>query len=238
MSGKKSGILLDFDDTLVQTTVYFEIAREKYARFMAKQGFALDEVLAVLDRFDIENVRLYGGFLKECFPHAMARTYEYFCNLAGVEADGTIRKKVEMMGWWVFEQPPVVLPGVVETLEELRSSFPLYLATKGDPQVQLKRINESGLAEYFDCIHVLKEKNMGDYKAIAHRHKLEPSASWVVGNSIKSDINPALEAGYNCIFIPHPYTWHHEMEEPLGGHYTLNDITGVPGLVMERAVAI
>lgn len=238
MSGKKRGILFDFDDTLVQTTVYFERARERFAQFMVKLGFPLDEVLAVLDRLDIENVNRYGGFAKECFPHAMAQTYEYFCGMAGVKTDKNISQRVESIGWWVFEQPPVLLSGVVETLEELSSFFPLYLATKGDPTVQMKRIGESGLSKYFTGVHVLTHKNTDDYKKIAVQHQLDVNVSWVVGNSIKSDINPALKAGYNCIFIPHQYTWHHEMEEPLGGHYTVNAITEIPGVIMGTAVAI
>lgn len=238
MSSKKSGVVFDFDDTLVQTTVYFEKAREEYARYMVKLGFPLDGVLTALDRYDIENVKRYGGFAKECFPHAMVRTYEHFCKLTGTKTNKTISHKVEEMGWWVFEQPPVLLPGVVDTLEELSSFLPLYLATKGDPPVQLKRIDESGLAKYFKSIHVLTHKNTEDYQKIGGQHNLEPCTSWVVGNSVKSDINPALRAGYNCIFVPHPYTWHHEMEEPLGGHYTVNAIREIPGLIMGTAVAI
>ena len=225
------GILIDFDDTLVQTTLYFEMAREKYARYMVKLGFPLEEVLDVLDRADIENVHKYGGFLKECFPYAMAQTYDHFCNIKKIKASDDARRKVEDMGWWVFDQPPGLIPGVGEALEELSADYPLYLATKGDPSVQLERVTRSGLTPFFEKIYVLKEKTHREYAEIAGAHMLIPGSSWVVGNSIKSDINPGLKAGFNCIYIPNQYTWHHEMEEPLGGHHTLETISGVPSLV-------
>lgn len=223
-----AGILIDFDDTLVETTRYFEIAREKYVSFMVGMGFPLEEVLEVLDRTDIENVRKYGGFLKECFPHAMAQTYEYFCKLHNININHTIRQKVEEMGWWVFKQPPVLLPGVSEALVELSASYPLFLATKGDDTVQLNRVEQSGLNGFFNKVYVLRDKTSEEFARIAAIHELSPGSSWVVGNSIKSDINPGLKAGFNCIYIPNSYTWHHEMEEPEGGHHTLESFYEVP----------
>lgn len=233
MSG---AILMDFDDTLVETTVYFEMAREKYSRYMADLGFPLEEVLEVLDRADIENVNKYGGFLKECFPHAMAQTYHHFCNIKKIKSRDDIRLKVEAMGWWVFDQPPVLIPGVGEVLEELSACYPLYLTTKGDPSLQLERVSRSGLSSFFKKIYVLKDKTHREYSEIAGAHGLIPGSSWVVGNSIKSDINPGLKAGFNCIYIPNRYTWHHEMEEPLGGHHTLGAITEVPPLVKSPGI--
>ncbi len=232
--GMKQGIIWDFDDTLVNSTVYFEVAREKYAGFMVKLGFPLDGVLETLDLLDIENVRRCGGFLKECFPRAMVQTYEHFCRISGIRPDPGICRKVEAMGWWVFEQKPVPLPGAAAVLEHFRvdGRYEMFLATKGDPSVQWRRIKESGLKEYFSKIYVLMDKTRREYLMIARRHGLDPKRSWVIGNSLKSDINPGLTAGFNCIFIPNPYTWQFEMEEPLGEFVTLESLDIVPGTVL------
>ncbi len=228
-----TGIIWDFDDTLVNTTIYFEIAREKFARFMVRLGFPLDPVLETLNRLDIENVRKCGGFLKECFPNAMAQTYDHFCRLSGMEPSPEISRKVENIGWWVFDQKPAPLPGAAGVLENLRAEglYDMFLATKGDTTVQWRRIRESGLEKYFNGIYVLKDKTSREYRMIARRHGLDPGRSWVIGNSMKSDINPGITAGFNCVFLPNPYTWNFELEDPLGDYITLEDLGMVPELL-------
>lgn len=230
------GVIMDFDDTLVESTVFFETARMEYADLMAGLGFPRDEVLAVLDRKDIENVRQRGGFLKECFPLAMAQTYDHFCGLSGLEPDTNIRRRAEGIGWWVFDQRPVPVPGAGEVLEEMSAAgLRLVLATKGDPAIQWRRIGESGLREYFNGAYVLRDKTSREYQRISRWQGIDPARSWVVGNSIKSDINPGMEAGFNCIYIPNSNTWHFEMEEPRGRFSTLGDLREVPGLVIPGA---
>lgn len=236
----RTGIIFDFDDTLVETAVFFETAREKFARSMVELGFPLDQVLERLNLQDIENVRRCGGFLKECFPLAMAQTYDYFCGANGLVPDPVVRKKVEEMGWWVFGQKPALVAGACKVLEHLSAGgrYDLFLATKGDPEIQWRRIAGSGLKKYFKKVYVLKDKTSLEYDLIARWHNLDPACSWVVGNSIKSDINPGLTSGYNCIYIPNRYTWDYEMEEPLGEFVTLESLEMVPDLVLSGEIAV
>ncbi|MFZ5632405.1 MAG: HAD family hydrolase [Bacillota bacterium] len=236
----RQGIIFDFDDTLVETTVFFEIARERFARLMVEMGFPLEEVLAALDQKDIENVRRCGGFLKECFPRAMVQTYRHFCDLNRSTPDPDTCRQVEDIGWWVFDQKPVAVPGAGEILAELsaRGEYDIFLATKGDPSIQWKRINDSGLKKYFKRVYVLKDKTRCQYEQIAHWQKLDAQRSWVIGNSIKSDINPGLLAGFNCIFIPNSYTWQYEMEEPLGEFVTAESLEKVLDLLLNKKVAV
>lgn len=229
------GMIIDFDDTLVETTVFFELSRNKFVRLMTTFGFPQKDVLDTLDLMDIENVKEYGGFYKECFPHAMVRTYEHFCNLNKTVADPAICRKVEDLGWWVFKQKPLAVPEVCEVLEALTVEYDLFLATKGDPSVQWQRIRESGIKGYFKKIYVLKDKKKEEYISIASENNLEPGYSWVVGNSIKSDINPGILAGFNCIFIPNKHTWHFEMEEPVGKYITLKSLNLVPELLLKKS---
>ncbi|MHB8158695.1 MAG: HAD family hydrolase, partial [Desulfocucumaceae bacterium] len=184
---KKCGILFDFDDTLVETAVHFELSRERYARLMEDLNFPLDEVLLILDQMDIANVNKMGGFMKECFPRAMVQTYQHFCGRDSIDPDPEICRKVEEIGWWVFEQKPKPVPGAQEVLDHLSCSFDLFLATKGDPTIQWQRIDASGLKKFFKKIYVLKDKTIQEYRDIARFNQLDPERSWVIGNSIKSE---------------------------------------------------
>ncbi|OPZ75723.1 MAG: hypothetical protein BWY80_00018 [Firmicutes bacterium ADurb.Bin456] len=226
-----SGILFDFDDTLVETTVHFNRAKDRFAARMNALGFPGEEALEVLNVFDIRNVRRYGGFFKQCFPLALGETYEFYCRSNGRKCAPQQKKEMEDLGWWVFEQPVQPVEGAMEVLQRLCGVLPLFLATKGDPLVQHGRIEESGLLRYFKEIYVLVDKNSTAYRDIALEQRLKPAVSWVVGNSMKSDINPALVAGFKCIYIQHPYTWDFEDEAPLGGHISVDSLAVVPKVV-------
>jgi len=232
----RNGIIFDFDDTLVETTVFFEISRERFVQFMEGLGFPPEEVLVTLDLMDIENVSKCGAFLKECFPSAMAQTYDHFCAINAILPQPDLRREALDIGWWVFRQKPVPVKGSKDVLEALGRRYDLFLATKGDPAVQWQRIEDSGLKEYFRQIYVLKNKTRQEYENIAQKNNFSGKNSWVIGNSIKSDINPGIQAGLNCIYIPNRYTWHFEMEEPVGEYLTLDSLGLVPDLLLKRDI--
>lgn len=231
------GILFDFDDTLVETTVHFNRAKGRFARIMAGLGFPVEEALATLNKNDIKNVRKFGGFLQQCFPRAMGETYEYYCRAFGREYSRTMRKEIEDIGWWVFEQPVRPIAGAEDVLRRLYGKFPLFLATKGEQPAQEARLRESGLSRWFDRVYVLVDKNTTVYHQIALEQKIRPPVSWMVGNSMKSDINPALQAGFRCIYVHHPHTWDYEDEEPMGGHIRVESISDVAEVVLESDAA-
>lgn len=223
----RTGVLFDFDDTLVETTIYFNHAKDRFAGIMSSLGFPAGEALETLNKFDIRNVKLCGGFLKECFPKALGETYDYYCTLYGREINKTLRKEIEDLGWWVFAQPVVPVKNAEGVLERLFGRFPLFLTTRGDPAVQKDRIEKSGLSRWFKKIYVLAEKNENVYREIALEQQITPQVSWVVGNSMKSDVNTALKAGFNSIYIHHPHTWDYEDELPVGGHISVDSILDV-----------
>ncbi|MFX4260658.1 HAD hydrolase-like protein [Pelotomaculum propionicicum] len=227
----KCGVLFDFDDTLVETTIHFNAAKEKFAGIMSCLDFPAEEALEVLNRNDIRNVRQCGGFFKECFPRALGETYEYYCKIFNREMDLALKKEIEDLGWQVYEQPaePVKDAGMV--LESLQRRYPLYLATRGELSVQEARLEQSGLARWFKKIYVLSEKNCAAYRQIALEQRLTPQSSWVVGNSMKSDVNPALRAGFKSIYIYHPHTWDYEDEEPIGGHVNVDSLLDVLSII-------
>lgn len=102
-----------------------------------------------------------------------------------------------------------------ETLEYLARRHCLYLVTKGDPDEQTRKIESSGLAKHFQEVEILSEKNPESYCKLLDRHAWDPTSTWMIGNSPRSDINPAISAGLRAVLIPHPHTWALEHEEPI-----------------------
>jgi putative hydrolase of the HAD superfamily len=96
---------------------------------------------------------------------------------------------------------------VAETLAELAGRHKLILMTKGDHAEQADKLARSGLAQYFSAVEIVAEKDPATYQAVIAKHELAPHTSWMIGNSIKSDINPALAAGLHAVFLFHKDTW-------------------------------
>jgi putative hydrolase of the HAD superfamily len=106
-----------------------------------------------------------------------------------------------------------VLEGVVETLEYLSPRHDLTLFTKGHPEEQKLKIDRSGLGPFFGHTAIVKEKDATAYRRLVEERGMDPERTWMIGNSPKSDINPALEAGLNAVFVPHAHTWVLEKQE-------------------------
>jgi putative hydrolase of the HAD superfamily len=126
--------------------------------------------------------------------------------------------------------PPNVLEGVLETLDYLSGRHRLILFTKGEAAEQAAKVERSGLQIHFDAIEIVPEKNADVYRELVNRHHVVKSRGWMVGNSPRSDINPALEAGLNAVFIPHPATWALEHEEVRSGAGRLLILTNFSAL--------
>ncbi|MCI0408804.1 MAG: HAD hydrolase-like protein, partial [Acidobacteria bacterium] len=123
------------------------------------------------------------------------------------------RLKLARLGRQIREMPIEFLPGVLETLPRLRERFRLILFTKGHPPEQRRKVERSRIAPLFHHLEFTAEKDRQAYVRLVDRHRLHPPSTWMVGNSPRSDINPALAAGLNAILIPHPRTWELEHEE-------------------------
>ena len=107
----------------------------------------------------------------------------------------------------IAEQEIELLPGVAETLATLAGRHRCILVTKGDPGEQNDKLERSGLAPHFAAVEVFAEKTEAAYRNLIERHGCKPETTWMIGNSPRSDVNPALAAGFNAVFIPHDFTW-------------------------------
>jgi len=184
---------------------------------MQRAGFDGKASLIKLDEIDISYIEEYG-FLRERYPYSLGKTYEYFCKKNGKKINLILKKKVEDIGWHVFRQVPELVDGAYYVLETLREKYLLILATLGDPRVQEEKIRLTGLDKFFSDVNVLKHKNVEEYQAIVKKHNLNKEETWIIGNSVRSDLNPGLKLGLNCILIPY-LSWKFEDEKPISKNY-------------------
>jgi putative hydrolase of the HAD superfamily len=202
-------LIIDADDTLWENNIYFERAFDEFVRFLNHSSLTPQEVRAVLDEIEEANARIHGyGSLN--FGRNLRQCYERLCE-RHVRAEDLDR----VMGFAarILECPMEVLPGVPETLAYLSLRHELTLFTKGHAEEQKLKIERSGLGAFFGHTAIVREKDAAAYRRLIRRRGIEPRRAWMIGNSPKSDINPALEAGLNAAFVPHPHTWVLEKQE-------------------------
>ncbi len=184
---------------------------------MSESGFPAGEALEKLDEIDIGFVKKQG-FSKERYPLSLVKTYHYYCHKFQKKVDAETEKRVVNIGWNVFQQTPEPVEGVDLVLNNLKNRYILILATLGDPEIQHQKIMRSGLKAYFKAIYVLNYKTADEYLQILEKHNLKKEKTWIVGNSVRSDLNPGLQLGLNCILIP-AVTWKFEEETPISDQY-------------------
>lgn len=214
-------LIIDADDTLWENNIYFERAFENFCDFLAHSSMPPAEVRAVLDEIEIVNNRIHGygtaNFtrnLTECYHRLVERE---------VSPDDLAR--IMSFTEQILHHPIELIPGVEETLEHLAERHDLTLFTKGDPEEQKLKLDRSGLAIYFGHTAIVKEKDAASYSSLIRERRLDPTRTWMIGNSPKSDINPALEVGINAVFVPHEHTWRLEHEEVRPGCGCLVELT-------------
>jgi putative hydrolase of the HAD superfamily len=208
----KPTLIIDADDTLWEDNIFYEECIANFAELIATLGFDSEEAKRTLDEIERERVLLVG-YAPEEFARSMVITYERLCEKHDHPVSAEVSDQVLAIGRAVIGYPIVLLEGVEETLAWLGDRFRLLMLTKGDRKEQEDKVARSGLRRYFDAVHVVPEKNVHVFRAVLVEHKLQSEQTWMVGNSPKSDINPAVEAGIGAIYVPHPNTWTLEVEE-------------------------
>lgn len=209
----RSHLIFDADDTLWENNIYFESAFDEFVAFLDHSTMTGDEVRGVLDEIELVNNRIhgygslnFGRNLRECYRRLAQRAIE--------PAD---LEQVMGIATRIMQHPIELLPDVKETLEYLAVRHDLLLFTMGHPEEQKLKIDQSGLAIYFGHTAIVKEKDSASYRRLVSGNRLDPARTWMIGNSPKSDINPALEAGIGAVYVPHERTWHLERTELRNG---------------------
>jgi len=213
-------LLFDADDTLWENNIYFERAIAAFISYLDHRVHTPEEVREHLNTCEHATIAKYGYGLAsfcrsliDCFEQLSAEpiTPEKHARIVAF-TESIATSEIEL------------LPAVESTLRSLAERHRLLMVTKGNHEEQVDKLERSGLREFFSAIEVLPEKNNSAYRELAARHSCDPSSTWMIGNSPRSDINPALAAGLNAVFIPHDFTWvleHETVDTPPVGQRLL-----------------
>jgi putative hydrolase of the HAD superfamily len=197
-------LLIDADDTLWENNIYFERTIAEFMRRLNHQEMTTGEVRLFLNQVERETI-LERGYGSHSFAHSLVKTFE---RLAQQPVTPEMHEFIWGFAHQLASSPLELIEGVPETLDYLgQRSHHLILMTKGNFTEQSGKVERSGLKEYFAAVEIVAEKTAVTYGGVVTKYGLEPGTTWMVGNSPKSDINPALAAGINAVLVPHDNTW-------------------------------
>ena len=202
-------LLIDADDTLWENNIYFERAIANFISFLNHHEYSPQQVRATLNEVERESIVSHGYGLHS-FVHSLVQTFE---RLAVEPLTPALHETIRGFAHVIAEHPVELLHGVPETLQYLSERHHLMLVTKGALAEQSGKVERSGLKDYFAVVEIVAEKDVATYRNLVSKYDLPSNSTWMVGNSPKSDINPALAAGLNAVFVPHGQTWILEHEE-------------------------
>lgn len=224
-----TAIGFDADDTLWQNEAFFRITQERFAGLLADHADP-DQLAERLEAAERRNIGRYGFGIKG-FVLSMIETA---IEVTGERVPARVIRELIEAGQEMLEHPIHLLPGARETVEALADRFRLVLVTKGDLIDQERKLAQSGLGELFDAVEIVSDKTRATYTAAFARHGTGATEALMVGNSLRSDVIPALNAGAWGVHVPHELTWGYEHAEPPVHHprfFRIEDISGLPALI-------
>ncbi len=208
-SNSAQTLLIDADDTLWENNIYFERAIANFISLLNHHEYSPEQVREVLNHVERESIVTHGYGLHS-FAHSLVETFE---RLAVEPLTPDLHETISGFAHTIAGHPVEILAGVPETLQYLSQRHHLILMTKGAVPEQTGKVERSGLKQYFSAVEIVSEKDVSTYRAVTSKYGLLAEVTWMVGNSPKSDINPALAAGLNAVFVPHDKTWVLEHEQ-------------------------
>ncbi|MGN2254192.1 HAD family hydrolase [Frateuria sp. GZRe12] len=231
----------DGDDTLWHSEGYYQAAGAEFQAILARYIDVTDsQVQASMLATERCNLKLFGygakGMTLSMVETAIA--------LTGARIEARDIHRIVQLGKAVLGHPVELLPGIREAVEAVAAKHAIVLITKGDLFHQEKKVAESGLSDLFRRIEIVSEKNERTYHRVLGEFGLAPAQFAMVGNSLRSDIEPVLALGGWGVHMPYHVTWAHELETGLSGEeerfVTVEDTAGIPAAVArlaERAAA-
>lgn len=229
MSEKIATIAFDADDTLWENEQFFRITQDRFAELLADftdPDHLADRLLAA----ERKNLGHYGfgikGFVLTMIETAIEVTEE--------RVPASVISELIAAGQDMLRHPIHLLDGVEETVGALAEDYEILLVTKGDLLDQERKLAQSGLGNLFDGVEVVSAKTPEVYSNIFARHNITPERAMMVGNSMKSDVLPPIEAGAWGVYVPHNITWAIEHAEAPDGHpryRTLETLKNLPALI-------
>jgi putative hydrolase of the HAD superfamily len=234
---REQTILFDLDDTLVHCNKYFENVIDQFAQFIATwfadYALSTEEVKQKQLEIDLVGVTLHG-FLANRFPQSLVETYHWFSERHNRRTNLQEESLLLQLGHTVYEFTVEPYPHMNDTIEMLiDSGHRLYLYTGGDASIQMKKVRDTGLDAYFeDRIFIALHKNNEFMESLLRTNRFDRNHTWMIGNSVRTDVLPALHAGIHSIYIPAALEWQYNIAEidiaPKGAFFKLPSLQQVP----------
>lgn len=217
-------ILFDLDDTLIKTGEVYRNAVYDIISLLGVVGVPISNAHDRFVQIEEEYVKALG-FQKERFPLSLVALYETLAKEAAIKIDPYVKEAVFSRAMKVYDHDHEIIFGAKDLLQALKiSGYRLFLVTKGDNEVQRSKVKKAGLHHYFEEVVVLFDKTPKTWEFVALAYEIDPARSFVVGDSIRSDVNAAIGAGFNSVYIEPPHTWFIEVEEPHPKMITQRDL--------------
>ncbi len=213
---------LDADDTLWHNETIFRLTHDRFCHLLADVADRklIEDRLSAVER---RNLALYGYGVKG-FTLSMIETA---MELTDGRASGTVVREILAAGREMLNEPVEPLPGVELALAELSDRYRLVLITKGDLLHQEQKLAASGLGDLFVAVEIVSEKDASTYERIFSRHGTGAGQGAMCGNSLRSDILPALEAGCWAAHVPYAITWVHEHADAPSDHPRFAELASI-----------
>lgn len=192
-------LIWDLDDTLIDTQPLYLDKINKLGLRMASLGFDYYEAIELERKIDVEQIHGKEGVSRRRFPTSLGATYRELCKKYNIEVQEEIVSELISLGFNIYSEHSPRFNDSQELLETLK--YPMCILTKGEKDIQTKRILDSGLINYFDNVFITMDKTPELFKSICTFYGVFPEEAVMIGNSIPSDIKPALEAGLYAIHI-------------------------------------
>lgn len=238
---EKQNILFNLDDTLSYCNRYFNQVIDEFADQMTTwfNSITKEEIKQKQLQIDVEAISQHG-LVSERFPESFVGSYIYFCDLTGREMKKDEIQYLRELGFKVFEIPVEPIPYMNVTLQRLKEEgHELYLHTGGDEANQRKKIAQLELTTYFEHrIFISEHKDTTALSDILKTINADPKVTWMVGNSLRTDIVPALEMNIHAIYIPAENEWQYNLVEVNVVHssafLTINSLQEVPDVIYKH----
>lgn len=204
-------MIFDGDDTLWVAEALYDAALDRAEAAVDDAGLPGDQWRLAQRAADLRNVRKMG-MSRDRFPLSSQQALDEVAERYGTVPSEKLAGEVLQASRSVFDMRAELVEGAENTLRALAPHFRLALLTKGDVTVQRKRVADSGFGPLFEEVVIVDDKDESSFRDLAARFGVAPGDCWSVGNSLASDINPALRVGMHAIWID-AHVWEHERRE-------------------------
>ncbi|MDO9405339.1 MAG: HAD family hydrolase [Polaromonas sp.] len=216
--------IFDLDDTLIDTSHVYWTSRTVFIDLLVAEGLERELILTTFEGIDGKHIIQYG-YVPERYERSMVATYSHLCVKRNIRPKTRVINEIRLAARIVQEQVPELIAGALQVLAGAKAlGYVMVLVTRGINVVQNKKLSFHGLVKYFDYVNIVPKKSAVTFAEVIRELDAEPEDAWVIGDSIKSDINPAIETGANAIlylYTHHSYYWQQEYGVQPAGFFRL-----------------